>query len=113
MNLGLKPGRSGKYEVGVKAGNEFMRANLAAFYIKTSDELAVLQNSSGRTGDQNIGETTRRGLELGLDAKWGGGFTARFAFTDIKGHVPQPVFSCRPAPRNPLQTLGVTPPHHL
>ena len=110
LNLGLKPARSNNYEVGVKAANEFVRANLAAFYIKTNDELAVLQNSSGRTVDQNIGETTRRGLELGLDAKWAGGFSAQLAYTYIKAVVAQPYFTCVAAPCNPLTNPSGPPP---
>src|SRR3984893_10730267 len=43
LNFGLKPARSDNYEAGIKAGNDRFRANLAAFYIKTVDELAVLQ----------------------------------------------------------------------
>ena len=43
------------------------------FYIKTVDELAVLENfKAGRTVDQNIGETTRRGVELASRRKVGG-----------------------------------------
>ena len=110
LNLGLKPARSNNYEVGIKAANEFVRANLAAFYIKTNDELAVLQNSSGRTVDQNIGETTRRGLELGLDAKWAGGFSAQLAYTYIKAVVAQPYFTCVAAPCNPLTNPSGPPP---
>ena len=114
LNLGLKPARSDNYEAGIKAGNEFMHANLAAFYIKTVDELAVLQNLSGRTVDQNIRETTRRGLELALDAKWRGGFTARLAYTYIKAVVAQPYFTCVTAPCNPLTGRpGVPPPNYL
>jgi iron complex outermembrane receptor protein len=114
LNLGLKPARSDNYEAGLKAGNEFMRANLAAFYIKTVDELAVLQNLSGRTVDQNIGETTRRGLELAADAKWAGGFSARLAYTYIKAIVAQPYFTCVTAPCNPLTArTGVPPPNYL
>ena len=114
LNLGLKPARSDNYEVGVKAGNDFMRADLAAFYIKTVDELAVLQNLSGRTVDQNIGETTRRGLELSLDAKWGGGFSARLAYTYIKAVVAQRYFTCVAAPCNPLTNpTGPPPPNYL
>jgi iron complex outermembrane recepter protein len=110
LNLGLKPARSDNYEVGVKAGNSFVRANLAAFYIKTVDELAVQQNLSGRTVDQNIGETTRRGLELGIDAKWAGGFSAQLAYTYIKAVVEQPYFTCVAAPCNPLTNpLGPPP----
>jgi iron complex outermembrane recepter protein len=111
LNLGLKPARSDNYEAGIKAGNEFIGANLAAFYIKTVDELAVLQNLSGRTVDQNIGETTRRGLELALDAKWAGGFSAQLAYTYIKAIVAQRYFTCVTAPCNPL--TGSPPPNYL
>jgi iron complex outermembrane recepter protein len=110
LNLGLKPARSNNYEVGIKTGNDFVRANLAAFYIKTTDELAVLQNLSGRSVDQNIGETTRRGLELGVDAKWAGGFSAQLAYTYIKAVVEQPYFTCVAAPCNPLTNPTGPPP---
>jgi iron complex outermembrane receptor protein len=110
LNLSLKPARSDIYEAGIKAGNEFLRANLAAFYIRTVDELAVLQNLSGRTVDQNIGETTRRGLELGMEAKWAAGFSAQMAYTYIKAVVEQPYFTCVAAPCNPLTNPGGPPP---
>jgi iron complex outermembrane receptor protein len=110
LNLGLKPARSDNFEVGIKAGNEFVRANLAAFYIKTVDELAVLQNLSGRTVDQNIGETTRRGLEAGIDARWSHGFSAQLAYTYIKAVVEQSYFTCVAAPCNPLTSPTGPPP---
>jgi iron complex outermembrane receptor protein len=114
LNLGLKPARSDNYEAGIKAGNEFMHANLAAFYIKTVDELAVLQNLNGRTVDQNIGETKRRGLELAMDAKWAGGFSARLAYTYIRALVAQQYFTCVSAPCNPLTNpTGPPPPNYL
>ena len=114
LNLGLKPARSDNYEVGIKTGNESVRANLAAFYIKTVDELAVLQNLGGRTVDQNIGETNRRGLELAVDAKWAGGFTAQLAYTYIKAIVAQQYFTCVTAPCNPLANpTGPPPPNYL
>jgi len=110
LNLSLKPARSDNYEAGLKAGNEFISANLAAFYTKTVDELAVLENLSGRTVDQNIGETTRRGLELAVDSKWSGGFTARLAYTYIKAIVAQAYFTCITAPCNPLTSPAGKPP---
>jgi iron complex outermembrane recepter protein len=114
LNLGLKPARSDNYEVGIKTGNDSVRANLAAFYIKTVDELAVLQNLGGRTVDQNIGETNRRGLELAVDAKWAGGFTAQLAYTYIKAIVAQQYFTCVTAPCNPLANpSGPPPPNYL
>jgi iron complex outermembrane recepter protein len=113
LNLGLKPARSDNYETGIKAGNEHIRANLAAFYIKTTDELAVLQNASGRTVDQNISETTRRGLELAIDANWLGGFSGQLAYTYIRAVVTDPYFTCIAAPCNPLTNpTGPPPPNY-
>jgi iron complex outermembrane receptor protein len=106
LNFGLKPARSNNFEVGIKAASEHVQANLAAFYIKTEDELAVLQNSGGRTVDQNIGETNRRGMELGVDANWAGGFSARVAYTYIRAVVGQAYASCVAAPCNPLTNLA-------
>jgi len=106
LNFGLKPARSDNYEVGIKAGSGNVRANLAAFYIKTVDELAVLQNSGGRTVAQNIGETNRRGLELGIDATWAGGFSGRLAYTYLRAVVGQAYATCIAAPCNPLANPG-------
>jgi iron complex outermembrane recepter protein len=110
LNLGLRPARSDNYETGIKGAGDHVRANLAVFYIKTVDELAVLQNSAGRTVDQNIGETTRRGLELETDANWAGGFSARLAYTYIRAVVQQPYFTCVAAPCNPLTNPEGPPP---
>jgi iron complex outermembrane receptor protein len=106
LNLGLKPARSDNYEVGVKAGTGPVRADLAAFYIKTEDELAILQNSGGRTVSQNIGETNRRGLELAVDANWAAGFSGRLAYTYIRAVVGQAYATCVAAPCNPLANPG-------
>ncbi len=102
LNLGLKPAHSNNYEAGIKAASDHVRANLAAFYIRTEDELSVLQNSGGRTVQQNIGKTNRRGLELGVDADWKGGFSARLAYTYIRAVVGQAYQTCIAAPCNPL-----------
>jgi iron complex outermembrane recepter protein len=111
LNLGLRPARSDNYETGIKAGNDTVRANLAAFYIKTTDELAVLQNSAGRTVDQNIGETTRRGVELATEAILGAGFSAQLAYTYIRAVVGQPYYTCVTTPCNPL-AAGPPPPSY-
>jgi iron complex outermembrane receptor protein len=106
LNLGLKPARSDNYEVGIKTATGPVQADLAAFYIKTEDELAILQNSGGRTVSQNIGETNRRGLELAVDANWAGGFTGRLAYTYIRAVVGQAYATCIAAPCNPLANPG-------
>lgn len=103
LNLGLKPARSNNYEAGIKASGDHVRGGLAAFYIQTEDELSVLQNSGGRTVSQNVGETNRRGLELGVDADWHG-FTGRLAYTYIRAVVGQDYATCiaAPATRSPI-----------
>jgi iron complex outermembrane receptor protein len=101
LNLGLKPARSDNYEVGVKGGNDHVRGTLAAFYVSTVDELAVLQNSFGRTVDQNIGDTMRRGLELSLDSAWAGGFSGRLAYTYIRAVTEQTYATCVGTPCRP------------
>ena len=106
LNLALKPAHSDNYEVGIKAGGEYLRATLAGFYIKTEDELAVLANSNGRTVDQNIGETTRHGAELGVDALLPGGFSARVAYTYIRAIVAQAYYTCVGTPCKQPATAG-------
>ena len=106
LNLGLKPARSDNYEVGVKASGGAVRADLAGFYVKTADELAVLQNFNGRSVQHNVGRTVRRGLEFALDAFWSGGFSARLAYTYIRAVVGQAYATCFAAPCNPLAHPG-------
>jgi iron complex outermembrane recepter protein len=106
LNFALKPARSDNYEVGLKAGTGAVRADLAAFYIQTENELAVLQNSGGRTVAQNIGETNRRGFEVGVDSSWAGGFTGRLAYTYIRAVVGEAYATCVAAPCNPLAHPG-------
>lgn len=110
LNLGLKPARSDNFETGIKAGNDSLRANVTLFYTKTVDELSVLQNLGGRAVEQNIGETKRRGLEIGADANWAEGFSARMAYTYIHATVVQPYFTCTGPPCNPLANPAGPPP---
>jgi iron complex outermembrane receptor protein len=66
----------------------------------------VLENSSGRSVDQNIGATQRRGLELSLDATFAGGFSSRLAYTYTRAVVEQSYYTCIAAPCNPLPALS-------
>jgi iron complex outermembrane recepter protein len=101
LNLALKSARSDNYEIGTKAEGSHWRGTLALFYIQTHDELAVQSNAAGRSVFENIDETQRRGLELGLDAWWKGGFTGRIAYTYIKAEVVSPYETCVTLPCHP------------
>ena len=61
LNFALQPARSSDYEVGVKARGAGFQADAAVFFIRTEDELGVLQNSGGRSVYENIGATQRQG----------------------------------------------------
>ncbi|MGA8707305.1 MAG: TonB-dependent receptor [Steroidobacteraceae bacterium] len=98
LNLGLKPARSDNYEAGVKAGNRQLHADLAAFYVQTQDELAVQANAAGRSVNENIGQTERKGTEAAVDALLGAGFSSRLAYTYISAVTLQPYESCAGAP---------------
>jgi iron complex outermembrane recepter protein len=110
LNIGLKPARSNNVEVGVKAGGEHVQANLAGFYIRAVDELAVLASSNGRAVEQNIGETQRHGAELSVTAQAGGGFSAKVAYSYIRALVAQGYVACVSAPCKPATgDTGVLP----
>jgi iron complex outermembrane receptor protein len=98
LNFDLKPARSNNFETGIKTRGEGWSADLAAFYSRTTDELAVQANASGRSVYENIGETTRRGLELGVDGHWAHGFSARLAYTYLRAVVAEPYLTCFTAP---------------
>jgi iron complex outermembrane receptor protein len=102
LNFGLEPARSDNFEIGMKAEADHVRGSLAAFYIKTHDELAVEADAAGRSVYENIDETQRRGAELGLDAWWNGGFTVRLAYSYIRATVVSPYSTCLNVPCHPV-----------
>lgn len=68
-NLNLSPSKSDNYEIGAKAYvTDNTLVNLTVFKTKTEDEIVVLSSGGGRTVYTNAGETTRKGVELSLNA---------------------------------------------
>ena len=102
LNVQLRPARSDNYEVGIKAGDDHLRANLAAFQIDTRDELAVRQNAGGRQVFENIDKTQRRGAELALSGHWAAGIDARLAYTYMRAVTGAPYVSCSLLPCAPV-----------
>jgi iron complex outermembrane receptor protein len=108
LNLGLRPARSDNYEAGLKTAGDGWRADAALFSTEARDELAVQANAAGRSVYQNIGETKRRGLELGVDALWPHGFSARLAYTYLHAVVAEPYLTCFTAPCKSADIPGGT-----
>ncbi len=94
LNLGLQPARSDNYEAGIKHAVAGFALRMAAFYTDTRNELAVQQNSGGRTVYQNIPETQRRGLEASAQRDLGGGFHGQISYTWLRAQVTQSYETC-------------------
>jgi iron complex outermembrane receptor protein len=100
-NFGLKPARSSDYEVGMKTRGVDFRADAALFFIRTEDELGVLQSSGGRSVYENIGATQREGAELGVTADLPENFEVRVAYSYLKAVVADAYAGCAGTPCTP------------
>jgi len=95
LNTDLAASESKNYEVGVKARAwNMVRANLALFRTDVANELSVLSNNGGRTVYQNVGSTTREGVELDVDSYWGAGFGTLASFTYLDARFDKPFQTC-------------------
>ena len=85
LNFGLSASKSYHLETGVKTLiADRVRMNLAVFDILTHDEIAIATNSGGRATYQNVGDTRRKGVELGGSAMLPWGFEAALAWTRLQ-----------------------------
>ncbi|MCB1894589.1 MAG: TonB-dependent receptor [Zoogloeaceae bacterium] len=81
----LEAARSTQFEVGAKAlVGEATRINVAAFRIRTKDELVVASSLGGRTAYQNAAETLREGIELAVDSELSRTLFTRAAVTQLR-----------------------------
>ncbi len=70
LNTGLRASRSHNVEVGAKfAFAPALRGALAAFAIRTTDDIVVRTNVGGRSSFTNVAETRRDGAEVSLEWK--------------------------------------------
>ncbi|MCB1929531.1 MAG: TonB-dependent receptor [Rhodocyclaceae bacterium] len=81
----LEAARSTQVEVGAKAlVGETTRINVAAFRIRTKDELVVASALGGRTAYQNAAETLREGVEVAVDSELSRTLHTRAALTQLR-----------------------------
>jgi iron complex outermembrane receptor protein len=106
LNLELQPARSNNFELGLKAGEGWLRTDADVFLVHTEHELAVLANSDGRSVYDNIGATVRRGFELAADVLGPQGLSARLAYTYLHAIVLQSYDTCVGSPCK-LQSVAV------
>jgi iron complex outermembrane receptor protein len=82
LNLALQPAVSNAVEAGVKTllGRD-QRINVAAFDIRTSDEIVVNTATGGRTTYKNATGTRRKGFEAAWEGSLGAGFAGVASYT--------------------------------
>jgi len=68
FNTELLPQRSEQLELGAKWRAATVQFDVAWFDVRVDDEIGVATNAGGRSAFQNVGRTTRRGLEVA--ARW-------------------------------------------
>jgi iron complex outermembrane receptor protein len=106
LNFDLKPAESRQYEVGVKAElAPDWRVNAALFQARTSDEIAVLSNTGGRSTFQNVGESRRRGFEAAIAGRWAQAWSTYVALTYLDATYTSPFLTCVGAPCPAPNTL--------
>ena len=99
LNFDLKAASSKQWELGVKAElTPQWRLNAAYFEAKTSNELAVLSNTGGRSTFQNAGTTKRSGFEVALAGQWGGGWSTYLSATLLNAQYKNSFLTCVSAP---------------
>ncbi|HEX7887899.1 MAG TPA: TonB-dependent receptor [Ramlibacter sp.] len=99
LNFNLRPAKSRQYELGVKAEPaRDWRVNAAVFQANTSDEIAVLTNSGGRSTFQNIGNSRRRGLETALEGRFAESWSTYAALTYLDATYRSAFRTCPGAP---------------
>ncbi len=95
INTDLKPNTTTNLELGVKTfvGND-TRINAAVFQAKSDNEITTLTNTGGRAVFQNVGKTSRHGLELSVDSRLPSGIYGLAAFTYVSAKFDQSFSTC-------------------
>ena len=99
LNLNLRSASSKQWELGVKTQfGEDWALNAAYFRARTRDEIAVLANTGGRSVFQNVGSTSRDGVEAVLTGRWQGGWSAYASASYLDAVYRDGFLTCTAAP---------------
>ena len=94
LALDLRPTTSRNAEVGAKWRRGGLQAQLAAFDIRSRDELSVASATGGRTSYRNVGRSRRDGIELGLDWTFASDWTLALALSRLDARFDTAFLGC-------------------
>lgn len=94
LALDLKPASSRNVEAGAKWRRGGLHAQLAAFDIRSRDELTVASAIGGRTAYRNAGRTHRRGAELSVDWTFAQDWALAWAASHLRARFDAAFLGC-------------------
>lgn len=102
FNSGLKAQTSKQFELGAKWRDDArgLAADFAVFEARTDDEIGVATNAGGRSTFQNVGSTTRRGVELGAGWSITSHWRTALALTWLSATYDDAFVTCTAVPCN-------------
>jgi iron complex outermembrane recepter protein len=99
LALNLRPASSKNLELGAKWRSHLgIELDTALFRANTSDEMAVVRNSGGRSSFRNIDKARRQGFEASLGVPMGTQWRADLAYTFVDAHFLSAYSICATAP---------------
>lgn len=98
FNTALKPQRSRQAELGLKWRRDVIAVDLVAFDARVSDEIATLTNAGGRSSFQNVGGTSRRGIELSAAWQPQSGLRGQLALSTLNARYRNNFLTCAGIP---------------
>jgi iron complex outermembrane receptor protein len=113
LNTALRAARSNNYEVGAKTRlGPDLRAAVALFDTRTSNDIVVRTNFNGRSTYGNAGQTRRKGLEAEVEAHPSEQWTLAASASLIDAHFAASFLTCA-GPPCATPTLQVAAGNHL
>ncbi|NBQ90784.1 MAG: TonB-dependent receptor [Betaproteobacteria bacterium] len=116
FNTALKAQASTQLEVGLKSRRGRSDLDIVLFEAWTANEIGVATNAGGRSAFQNVGRTSRRGLEAASTWRLGPQWQARLAATVLLATYEDRFLTCEGIPCstptavvNPGQRIAGTP----
>ncbi len=98
FNTALRGQTSRQAEVGLRLRREAWKFDATAFAVRTSDEIGVATNAGGRSAFQNVGRTSRSGLELSGDWTVTSALRAQVALTALRATYDDGFLTCAGIP---------------
>ena len=98
FNSALRPARSDNAEIGAKLAGRQLRAGVAAFMVRTKDDIVVRTSVGGRSSFGNAARTRRDGIEASAEWTPVTDLTLLVSAAVLRARFDSPFLTCGPPP---------------